>query len=170
MQPSFHSFSHRLSRRAAIARSTFQVLLGVGCVLISSAVLAQSVQVDNAWARATVPGQQATGVFMRLTSASATRLVAASTPAAAIAEVHEMRMDNNVMKMSALKDGLELPAGKAVDLKPGSFHLMLMDLHQPLPVGSTIALTLVFRDAKGVEQRSDVKVPVTAMAPMDHQH
>lgn len=164
---------HSLTRRAAVTRTALQLFVGLGLVGIANAAWAQAVQVENAWARATVPGQKATGAFMRLTSASATRLVAVSTPAAAFAEVHEMRMENNVMKMSAVKGGLELPAGKAVDLKPGSFHVMLMDLPQPLPVGSTIALTLVFRDAQGVEQRTEVKVPVNAMAPMapmDHQH
>lgn len=165
----FGSVFRGISRRAL-----FLQLAVFGSLIAAQAVSAQdAVQVENAWARATVPGQKATGAFMRLTSASPTRLVAISTPAAAFAEVHEMRMDNNVMKMSALKEGLELPAGKAVELKPGSFHLMLMDLPRPLSAGSTIQLTLVFRDAKGLEQRTDVKVPVAAAAPMPmsaHQH
>jgi copper(I)-binding protein len=173
MQPSFNFFSPRISQRAALMRSTVQVFVAAACVLVSHTALAQAVQavqVENAWVRFTVPGQKATGAFMRLTSASTTRLVSVSTPAAGFAEVHEMRMENNVMKMSALKDGLELPAGKAVDLKPGGFHVMLMDLAQPLPTGSTIPMTLVFRDAKGVEQRTEIKVPVNSMAPMDHSH
>ena len=160
------SLLFRSSRNTVLRSATRQLLtLGAG-VLLSQAVLAQAVQVENAWVRATVPGQHATGAFMRLTSASATRLVAVSTPAAGFAEVHEMRMDNNVMKMTPLKDGLELPAGKAVDLQPGGFHVMLMDLPKPLPAGSTIPVTLVFRDAKGVEQRSELTLPVSSKAPM----
>ena len=158
MQSSTVSVFHRFFGGAGGARAAARGLALAGGLLLSHAVGAQSVQVDNAWVRATVPGQTATGAFMRLTAASQTRLVSVSTPAAAFAEVHEMRMENNVMKMSALKDGVEL--------KPGSFHVMLMDLKQPLPTGSTIALTLVFRDAKGVEQRSELKLPVNAMAPM----
>lgn len=165
--------SSRRSSLCAQAHRSRLALALLTCSLWTGHALSQPVQVENAWARATVAGQKATGAFMRLTSPSATRLVAVSTPAAGFAEVHSMRMENNVMKMSPLPDGLELPAGQPVDLKPGSFHVMLMDLPRPLLVGTTIPLTLVFRDAKGLEQRSEIKVPVNAvapMAPMEHKH
>jgi len=79
-------------------------------------------------------------------------------------------MDNNVMKMRAVP-GLDLPAGKAVELKPGGYHVMLMDLKAPLKKDTTIPLTLVFKDAKGVESKTELKVPVNAAAPMaEHKH
>jgi len=131
---------------------------------------AQTVEVKDAWARATVQGQMATGAFMKLTSKEGSRLVAASSPVAGVTEVHEMVMDNNVMKMRAVP-GLDLPAGKAVELKPGGYHVMLMDLKAPLKKDTTIPLTLVFKDARGVESRTELKVPVNAAAPMaEHKH
>jgi copper(I)-binding protein len=99
--------------------------------------------------------------------------VGVSTSVAGVAEVHEMKMDNNVMQMRALPDGLPLPAGKAVALQPGGFHLMLMDLKLPLQKDTTIPLTLRFKDAKGLESSVDIKVPVSQVAPaggQKHQH
>jgi len=142
-------------------------IAAMGIALLAQAALAQIVVVQNAWARATVPGQTATGVFMNLSSAAGARLVSASAPVAGLAEVHEMRMEGDVMKMAALKNGLELPAGKTVELKPGSYHLMLMDLKAPVKKDSDIALTLVFVDGKGVQSKTELKVPVRTMAPMD---
>ena len=122
------------------------------------------VKVEGAWARATVPGQQGTGAFMSLTASQGTRLVGASSPVAGVAEVHEMAMEGDVMKMRAVPV-LELPAGKTVQLKPGSYHLMLMDLKSPLAKDSTLPLTLRFKDAKGVESKLDLLVPVATVAP-----
>lgn len=79
-----------------------------------------------------------------------------------------MKMDGDVMKMRAVEGGLELPAGKTVELKPGGYHVMLMDLKAALPKDSTIPLTLVFKDAKGVESKVELKVPVST-APV-HNH
>ncbi len=73
-------------------------------------------------------------------------------------------MESGVMKMAELKGGLDLPAGKAVELKPGGYHVMLMDLKAPLEKGSTVPVTLIFKDAKGAEVRQEVKLPV-AMTP-----
>ncbi len=125
------------------------------------------VKVENAWARATVQGQKATGAFMKLTAPQATRLVAVSTPVAGVSEIHEMKMDGGVMKMRALP-ALELPANQAVELQPGGYHLMLMDLKAPLAKDGSIALTLTFKDAKGVESRQQVSVPVTTGMPQGH--
>jgi copper(I)-binding protein len=80
-----------------------------------------------------------------------------------------MKMEGDVMKMKAVAGGLDLPAGKTVELKPGGYHVMLMDLKAALPKDSTIPLTLVFKDAKGVESRLELKVPVAA-APMAAAH
>ena len=135
-----------------------------------SAVWAQAaVKVEGAWARATVQGQQATGAFMKLTAPQATRLVSVASPVAGVAEIHEMKMDGGVMKMRAMT-GLDLPANQAVELKPGSYHLMLMDLKAPLMKDSSVALTLTFKDAKGVESKQQVSLPVTASMPQGHNH
>lgn len=162
----FFMISRRLQSLLQRAAGAMLLLSSALCVALSGPAEAAEVQVENAWVRATVPGQKATGAFMRLTAPTAMRLVSVQTPAAAFAEVHEMRLENNVMKMSALKDGLELPAGKPVELKPGSFHLMLLDLAQPLKAGSSVPLTLVFRQAGGEEVRQQLTLPVNAMAPM----
>ena len=141
--------------------------------LMVSSAWAQNVSVQSAWARATVQGQKATGAFMTLTSKSDTRLVGVSTSVAGVAEVHEMKMDNNVMQMRALPDGLALPAGKAVALQPGGFHVMLMDLKLPLQKDTIIPMTLRFKDAKGLQSSLDIKVPVSQVAPAGakaHQH
>ena len=125
---------------------------------------AQTVEVRDAWVRTTVQGQKGTGAFMKLTAPNGATLVSASTPVAGVAEVHEMKMEGDVMRMRALP-GLELPAGKTVELTPGGFHVMLMDLKTTLPKDSTVPLTLVFKDAKGVQSKVELKVPVATSAP-----
>jgi len=150
--------------------------LAILLALSSGALYAQTVDVKDAWARATVPGQKATGAFMKITAKDGAKLVSVSSPVAGVSEVHEMKMDGDVMKMRAVAGGLDLPAGKAVELKPGGYHVMLMDLKAPLQKDSTIPMTLVFKDAKGVETRTELRVPVSAMAPAggmpagDHKH
>jgi copper(I)-binding protein len=151
---------------------TLQTLLTVSALLFASAAVAQTVKVEDAWARASVPGQQATGAFMTLTAPAGARLLAASSPAAGVTEIHEMVMQGDVMKMRAI-DGLDLPAGQPVPLKPGGYHVMLMELKAPLAEGATVPLTLVLRDAKGVEVKQEVQAPVraaTTAAPAAHAH
>ena len=125
----------------------------------------QPVQVEGAWARATVAGQKSTGAFMRITAMSATRLVGVSSPVAGIAEVHEMKMNGSVMTMREAPV-IDLPAGKAVDFKSGGYHIMLMDLKQPLLPGNTVPLTLKFRDAGGLESKFEIVAPVAKVAPV----
>ena len=137
--------------------------------LMGSIVHAQSVDVKDAWVRTSVQGQKATGAFMKLTAKDGAKLVAASSPVAGVTEVHEMKMEGDIMKMKAVAGGLDLPAGKTVELKPGGYHVMLMDLKAALPKDSTIPLTLVFKDAKGMESRLELKVPV-AVAAMASAH
>ena len=111
--------------------------------LLIMPVWAQNVTVTNAWVRGTVAGQTASGAFMDLTSAADVVLLGAASPAAGVVELHEMSMDNGVMKMRALAK-LDLPAGKTVSLKPGSYHIMLTGLKQPLKKGDVLPLTLKF--------------------------
>ena len=132
------------------------------------------VTVKDPWVRATVSQQKATGAFMQITSAQDARLVEAKSPVAGVVEVHEMSMEKDVMKMRAIPE-LALPAGKAVELKPGGYHVMLMDLKQQMKEGGTVPLTLVIegKDKKRstVEVKASIK-PLTTAAPaqMDQQH
>lgn len=143
-------------------------VLGVCAALLAGPALAHPdaahVQAEGAWARASVPGQQATGAFVRLTAQEPLRLVGVETPVAPVAQVHEMRMDGDVMRMRAVTE-LDLPAGQTVSLQPGGYHLMLQQLTAPLTEGSEIALTLVFEDAQRTVSRLHLKVPVHRMAP-----
>ena len=131
---------------------------------------AQNVTVTDAWARATVQGQKATGAFMKITAKDNAKLVGVSSPVAGIAEIHEMKMDKDVMKMAALPNGLDLPAGKAVELKPGSYHVMLMDLKAPLAKDTTVPLTLTLQDAKGVKSTVELKLLVGTQPPAMPSH
>jgi copper(I)-binding protein len=142
--------------------------------LVALALPAQAqVAVSEPWVRGTVAGQQATGAFMQLKAAADATLVGAASPVAGVVEVHEMKMDGGVMRMSAIRR-LALPAGKTVELKPGGYHVMLMDLKQSLKEGETVPVTLTFEDKAGKRQTVEVKVPVralTAPAPaMDAAH
>ena len=135
-----------------------------------------NVEVKDAWVRSTVPGQMGTGAFMKITAKKGAKLVGVSSPAAGVGEVHEMKMEGDIMKMRALPS-LDLPAGKAVELKPGGYHIMLMDLKQPMVKDSKVPVTLVFKDAKGVESKLQLNLPVSNVAPgaahgkaADHKH
>jgi copper(I)-binding protein len=139
--------------------------LFIACALaLSASAWAQSpVQVQDAWARATVANQSATGAFMKLTAPAATRLVEVRSPVAGIVEVHEMKLDGDVMRMRAVP-ALPLPAGQTVELKPGGFHVMLMDLKGPVKAGDAVPLTLVFEGADGKRLTQDVKATARALA------
>ncbi len=153
-------------------------LLPVVALLLSAAVAkaqSSSVNIQDPWVRGTVAQQKASGAFMTLTSPVAGRLVGASSPVAGITEIHEMRMDGQVMRMRAI-DGLDLPAGQAVQLKPGGYHVMLMDLKQPLKEGETVPITLVIERAGGARESIRVDAPVRPLAAsaasigQGHQH
>ena len=132
---------------------------------LSGHLYAQNVDVKDAWVRTSVQGQKATGAFMKFTAKEGSTLVGVASPVAGVAEVHEMKMDGDVMRMRALPNGLALPAGKTVALTPGGYHVMLMDLKATLPKDSTIPLTLTFKNAKGEQSQVELKVPVATTAP-----
>ena len=132
-------------------------------LLALAGTAAAETTVKDAWIRGTVPQQMATGLFATVTSSTGGRLVSASSPVAGVAEVHEMSMEGSTMKMRALPNGLELPAGKAVELKPGGYHVMLMDLKQPLKAGDTVPVQLVVEGSDKKRETLDLKVPVKAV-------
>lgn len=131
-----------------------------------SATLASAqIKVENAWVRATVPGQQATGAFMKITSAEPVKLMSVATPAASINEIHEMKMEGGVMKMRAHLGGLEIPANATVELKSGGYHVMMMDLTQTIKSGQTVPLELLFADAKGLKRTVSVSARTSFKDP-----
>lgn len=136
-------------------------LAGLATILAAASAFAQT-QVSDAWIRATVPHQTATGAFMQLTTQRDSRLVGARSPAAAVVEIHEMSMDNNVMRMRPV-DGLDLPAGKAVELKPGGYHIMLTGLKAQVKEGERVPLTLLIEGKGGERQKVELQVPVKAL-------
>ncbi len=136
--------------------------------LLSAVPALAQTTVKDPWIRGTVPQQKASGLFLSITSAQGGRLVGASSPVAGTAEIHEMAMEGDVMKMRALPNGLPLPAGKPVDLAPGSYHVMLLDLKRPLKAGETVPVTLVVENAQGQREQIETRAPVRNLS--DRQH
>jgi hypothetical protein len=152
------------------------ILATILASLFSTAVVAQ-VSVKDPWVRATVPQQTATGAFMQITSPADSRLVEVKSSAAGIVEIHEMKLENNVMKMRGV-EGIALPAGKAVELKPGGYHVMLMDLKGQVKAGDTVPLTLVFEGRDKKRETVEVKASARSLtgatpkgeAKAEHKH
>ncbi|MFO7542177.1 MAG: copper chaperone PCu(A)C [Thiobacillus sp.] len=138
--------------------------------LASLPVWAANVSVTNAWARATMPGQPVSGAYMKIKADADARLLSVSSPAIPRVEVHEMKMDGDVMRMREVTE-IRLPKGKAVSLEPGGFHLMLMNLKQPIAAGDVIPLTLVV-ESGGKRQTVEVKAEARALGGggMHHHH
>jgi periplasmic copper chaperone A len=132
----------------------------IAAAAITSTPAWAQVEAKSVWVRATVGGQKTTGAYMVLKSGAGATLVGVESPAAAIVEVHEMRMDGNVMRMRAIPR-LELPAGKTIELKPGGYHVMLVDLKRPLKNGDSVPLRLKIegkdKSVTTVEVKADVR-------------
>lgn len=123
-----------------------------------------ALRVEQAWARATVPGQRASGAFMQLTATQGLTLVGVSSPLAGVAEIHAMKLENDIMRMSAVPQ-LELPAGQTVSLRPGGLHVMLLDLKSPLTSGSVLPLRLLLQDTHGAQRVRQLNLPVGLQPP-----
>ena len=152
-----------------------RIAFALASLSLAAAAHAQ-VTLTDPWVRATVPQQKATGLFMHIDATQDVRLVSGQSPVAGVVEVHEMAMEGDVMKMRHIP-ALDIPAGKAVELKPGGYHIMLMDLPKPVSAGETIPLTLVFEDKQGQRSEVTVQAPVRALnstmakpKPHGHQH
>lgn len=150
------------------------ILLAAMLVLTGSAAFAHdyeagSLEIKHPWARATPRGATVAGGYMIITNTGTTpdRLVGFTSPAAGKFEIHEMKMDNGVMKMRPLAGGLEIKPGQSVELKPGGYHLMFMGLKQPFEKGKRVKGTLTFEKAGKIEVEYAVEA-VGAAAPMEH--
>ncbi|RFP15158.1 copper chaperone PCu(A)C [Duganella sp. BJB488] len=133
----------------------------ISALLLAAAVPAALAQVEvgDAWIRATVPSAKSSGVFMRLKSKQDAQLVAVRAEVAGVAEIHQMQMEGQLMKMHAVPS-LDLPAGRMVDLASGGYHVMLMDLKRQLKQGETVPVTLVIRKKGKQTDTVTVDVPV----------
>lgn len=131
---------------------------------MAAGLASAQVEVKEAWARPAVQGQSGTGAFMTITAPQGAKLVGASSPVAGVTEIHEMAMEGNVMKMRAIPF-LDLPAGRAVELKPGGYHVMLMDLKQPLKIGEKVKIDFRLELADGKKVTQPIEVEVRSHAP-----
>ena len=127
-----------------------------------SAFAQANVSVKDAWVRATVPAQKATGAFMQLQAARDSKFVSASSPLTPNVEVHEMAMQGDVMRMRQVQS-VDLPAGQLVELKPGGYHIMLLNLKAQVKEGESVPFTLVFEGKDGKRETVEIKAPVKAL-------
>jgi copper(I)-binding protein len=141
------------------------VSLVIAVLSLSLSAQAATLKVEAAWVRATAPGQPVGGAYMKLTSDANGELVGISSPVAGVTQIHMMKIQNGMMLMRELKT-LPLPRGKTVELVPGGYHVMLMDLKQPLKEGETVPLTLEVKFGKKIE-KIDVKAEVRDMMTME---
>ena len=133
---------------------------------------AGSIDIGHPWSRATAPGAPVAGGFLKLTNTGteADTLVAATFEAANRVEIHEMAVVDGVMKMRALAKGLEVPAGGSVELKPGSYHVMFIDLKRQLKEGESFKGELVFEKAGKVQVEYKVMPVGARTGAAEHKH
>ena len=120
---------------------------------------ASAVQIADAVCRPTPVGRQATGCYLTLPAPQDDRLVSVASPVAGRIEIHESRMESNMMMMRELKEGMPLPAGQKVELKPGGNHIMLLSVTEPLRTGDTVPLVVPFASAPPAEITATVDQP-----------
>lgn len=138
-----------------------KIVLALAALLVAQPVLADGVRVDNAWVRATAPGQKVAGAFMDLTADTDLAVVGAASPAARVVELHTMAIEDGVMVMRPVKE-IALPKGRTVSLKPGGLHVMLIDLGGQIQPGARTPLTLSVRGNDGKEQKVAVELEARA--------
>jgi copper(I)-binding protein len=133
---------------------------------------AGSIHIDHPWSRATPKGAKVAGGYMKIVNKGAEpdRLVGGSSPIAGRFEIHEMRIDKGVMQMRPLPKGIEIKPGETVELKPGSFHIMFMELKQPLEAGKPVRGTLTFEKAGSVDVEYAVEKVGGSPEHSGHKH
>jgi copper(I)-binding protein len=132
-----------------------------------------NLKIGNPWTRATPKGAEVAGGYMRITNngSAPDSLIGGSSEVAGRFELHEMTVVDGVMRMRPLAKGLEVKPGETVELKPGSFHIMLMGLRQPLVKGQKVKGTLVFEKAGKVDIEYAVEaLGAAAPAGGGHRH
>ncbi|MBP5117576.1 copper chaperone PCu(A)C [Pseudomonas protegens] len=153
---------HSVQRPSRLKAALLLVsLLGLG------GTASAATQVDNAWVRATVAGQHASGAFMDLTASSDSKLVEVQSPVAKNVQIHQSSMHNDVMSMQQV-DAVALPAGQKVSLDTHGYHVMLMELTGQIKAGDKVPLTLTVENAKGEKETIKVQAQARALNAPDH--
>jgi copper(I)-binding protein len=134
-------------------RTLLTLLLGL---TLAAPVLADKVKVENAWVRATAPGQKVAGGFMSLTADADMTLVGGTSPVAKALELHFMKLEKGVMEMRQMKE-IPLPKGKTVTLEPGDLHVMFIGLKGQIKPGQKVPMTLFVKGGDGKEQKLAVE-------------
>ncbi|MBC3951544.1 copper chaperone PCu(A)C [Pseudomonas folii] len=143
-----------------------QALLGLSLLGLAAQASAQTV-VEDAWVRATVPGQASTGAFLTLTASADSKLLEAQSPVAKLVQIHQSSMKDDVMSMQEVTS-VALPAGQPVVLDPSTYHIMLINLTAQVKEGDKVPLTLIVEDGKGVRQSIAVEATARALNAPDH--
>jgi len=137
------AFGEPQAEKSAGAASTQPAEKPAGTAKKKTAPFTEPVKITGAWARTTAPGASTAAVYMKLESAVPLKLVQAVSEASKSAEVHEMKMVDNVMQMRPLIP-LEVEAGKPVLFQPGGYHIMLLDIKKPVKSGDLVPVRLTF--------------------------
>ena len=150
------------------SKSLRRICAASALALISPlAFAADNIQITNAWVRGTVTGQKGTGAYMDIVSDAPGRVLSAASPVAHHVEIHNMRMENGVMRMSAVKD-IALEPGKVFRLAPGGYHVMMMGLKEPLKKGGHVPITLTVEGADKKTRQIEVKAEIRDLAGAAH--
>jgi len=136
-------------------------LAAISVLSLASMAAYADVAVSDAWVRATRPAQKVGAAYMTLQSPEDIKLIKVDSSAAGAVEIHSMTMNDGVMKMRRLEE-LQLPAGEAIKLGPGGFHLMMFDLAKPMKDGEAVQFTLHFKDGAGNVSSVQTQAPVKA--------
>ena len=156
-----------LNEKTEYMKIQLKIISALVFSLVAFAAQAE-ITIKDPWVRATVPQQMATGAFFQIQSSADMRVVSVQTSVAGVAEIHEMKMENNLMKMRAVEH-LDLTAGKMVELKPGGYHLMLMDLKKQIKVGDVIPLTLVVEGKDKKRESIQIKLKARSLSGLENK-
>ena len=154
-------------RQVAVIALALGIPAGLGAAKAHDYTVGE-LSIDHPWTRATPPQARAGGAYMMImnTGSAEDRLVGGTSPVAERVEIHEMSVENDIMRMREIEGGLAIPAGASVELKPGGYHVMLMGLKETLEEGQEIPLTLEFKEAGTV----DVVLETKAIGAAGHDH
>ncbi len=154
----------------AASASTLVAAAATGAHGAAQVVTIGNLEISGGFSRATLPNAPVGGGYLTITNkgSEADRLVGAASPVAGVTQIHEMKMEGDLMKMNEVPDGVEIPPGATVTLKPGGLHIMFMQLTGPLVEGTSIPLTLTFEKAGSVEVQLSVESPAAKGPAEDH--
>lgn len=167
----FPAYPRGLKMKRYAVRTAFMALALLGGGLAAAAeITVGNLLIAGGFTRATLPNAPVGGGYVTITNtgSEADRLVGAASPVAGVTQIHEMKMEGDLMKMNEVPEGVEIPAGATVTLKPGGLHIMFMQLQQPLVEGTTVPLTLTFEKAGSVEVELSVESPAAKGPAEDH--